>query len=608
MGVFKKMLSCGLSAVAFFLLMVPGESFSAAAVNIPRMIQECPSFSDYPGNDGIIWLRDVRYSLGADGAMTRDSLYVILARRGIDETWTRWVFPVPEEGGAAEVFSAALYDPGSGRMLAPVLPRKTRAGGISTVEVAFPGIQDEFIMTLSFRETFPKRFSVDDFLWVNETLPLWELQVSVDVPGGSDLAVSAKGVGDLRKERVGAVERYTWHMVNNLPWTSRTLRGDARSYLAFSTRKGVEPLARMLSSYENALVPQPSAPVASVVNQQNKLRAGSALISWMNAAPAFQGRLLSSVVRSTIPEEGPWSEWEKVLVLNRWMRKAGWESTVHWLTAHALDEETPATGGSVLRPVLELNLQGISPFFLDLGQSTSPNETPPSLWGEHIYTSSGNRLTGRIVSGSSAAEHRLSVEWGLELNAEGEAEGRVDVFVRNGWSAFFFPGGAPNAASVKRLSKELFPALAFEDGTEVVKAIKYGWQITLPVSLRNSIVSGGSMLFPFPSVAPAWLNELGRWSGEYRMNFPFVMEQSFTLKLPLRTEIVMIPASATRSLEKVRYEESIFHNRRRNTLTAGAKIVLSTDVINDATGRSLAEAVQRWMAWGTKNLPMRSRQ
>jgi len=180
--------------------------------------------------------------------------------------------------------------------------------------------------------------------------------------------------------------------------------------------------------------------------------------------------------------------------------------------------------------------------------------------------------------------------------------------VRNGWSAFFFPGGAPNAASVKRLSKELFPALAFEDGTEVVKAIKYGWQITLPVSLRNSIVSGGSMLFPFPSVAPAWLNELGRWSGEYRMNFPFVMEQNFTLKLPLRTEIVMIPASATRSLEKVRYEESIFHNRRRNTLTAGAKIVLSTDVINDATGRSLAEAVQRWMAWGTKNLPMRSRQ
>ena len=115
------------------------------------------------------------------------------------------------------------------------------------------------------------------------------------------------------------------------------------------------------------------------------------------------------------------------------------------------------------------------------------------------------------------------------------------------------------------------------------------------------------MLFPYPAVVPAWLNELSRWSEEYRMNFPFVIEQSFTLKLPPKTDIVMLPASATRSLEKVKYEESVFHNRRRNTLTAGAKLVLSTDTINDAAGRSLAEAVQRWMSWGTKNLPMRSR-
>lgn len=609
MNACKKMFSGVLSllAVGVVLFYSPGESFSALSANIPRMIQECPSFSDYPGSSGVIWLKDVRYSLGADGAMTRDSVFVILARRGIDESWSRWTLPVPEDGGSVEVFSAALYDPGSGRMLSPVLPRKSQSGGVSVVELAFPDLQEEYIISLSYREVFPKRFAVDDFIWVNETLPLWELQVTVDVPAGSDLAVSARGVGDLRRENAGAVERHAWHMVNNLPWTTRTLRGDARSYLAFSTRKGLEPLARMLSAYENVLVPQPSAPVEKLINQQNKLRTGSALISWMNAAPSFQGPFLSSIVRSTIPEEGPWSEWEKVLILNRWMRKAGWESTVHWLTAHALNDGTPASGGSVLRPVLELNLVGISPFFLDLGQSQSPNETPPSLWGKHIYTSAGSSLTGRIVSGSSAAEHRLSVEWSLELSADGEANGRVDVFVRNGWNAFFFPGGSPNAATLKRLVNELLPNLPFTEGTEAVKSIKYGWQVTFPVSLRNSIVSGGSMLFPYPAVLPSWLNELGRWSEEYRMNFPFVIEQNFTLKLPPKTDIVMLPASATRSLEKVKYEESVFHNRRRNTLTAGAKLVLSTDTINDAAGRSLAEAVQRWMSWGTKNLPMRSR-
>ncbi|HRX27512.1 MAG TPA: hypothetical protein P5219_11885, partial [Aminivibrio sp.] len=40
------------------------------ALNIPRMIQECPHFSDHPGSNGVIWLKDSEYSLGADGSMT----------------------------------------------------------------------------------------------------------------------------------------------------------------------------------------------------------------------------------------------------------------------------------------------------------------------------------------------------------------------------------------------------------------------------------------------------------------------------------------------------------------------------------------------------------
>jgi hypothetical protein len=571
------------------------------------MIQECPSFVDYPGSSGVIWLRDLRYSLGADGAMTRNSTYVILARRGIDDSWTRWIFPVPEDGGSVDVLSAALYDPGSGRIIAPVLPRKSDAGGVSSVEVLFPDIQEEFIITLSIREVFPRRLSVDDFLWVNETLPTWELMVTADIPGGSELAVASKGVAEPRRETIGAVERYFWHDVNSSRWTARTLRGDARSYIAFSTRKGSEPLARMLLAYENTLVPPPPLSLSSVLKQQNKLRAGNALIAWMNAAPAFRGNFPASFVRSTIPEDGPWSSWEKVLLLSRWIRNAGWESTVHWLTAHALDDSMPATLGSILRPVLELNLPGISPFFLDLEQRQTAGETPPSLWGKHIYTSSGNRLAGRIVGGSSAAEHRLSVTWNLDLDSGGGASGKVDVFVRNGWSAFFFPGGTPNPETIRILAREFFPFMSFTDGSEVLKPIKYGWQITFPVSLQNSIVSGGAMLFPFPGSAPAWLSELGRWSGAYRMYFPFVIEQSFTLKLPPRTDIVMMPDPVTRNMDKVRYEESIYHNRRRNTLTAGSKIVLSTDAIHDATGSGLAEAVQRWMSWSAKTLPLRTR-
>jgi len=113
------------------------------------------------------------------------------------------------------------------------------------------------------------------------------------------------------------------------------------------------------------------------------------------------------------------------------------------------------------------------------------------------------------------------------------------------------------------------------------------------------------MLVPFSGATPSWLGELGRTSGEYRMRFPFVMEQSFILKLPPKSDVVMMPSTVNRALDRVKYEESVYNNRRRNTLTAGAKIVLSTDAVSDSVGRSLAESVQRWMAYASRTLPLR---
>ncbi len=608
----KKMTRGVLGAIpvlAAILLAVFSAGGSAAygaspALNIPRMIQECPHFSDHPGSDGVIWLKDSEYSLGADGSMTRKTTLVILARRGIEDRWTRWSIPVPD-GGAAEVLSASLYDPGSGRILSPVLPRKGETDGITFTEVLFPDLQDEYIIALSMREVFPKRFAVEDFLWVNEALPVWEQKVTVNVPAGMELAVASEGSGEPRREKVSFGERVVWDMVNRAAWSGRTLRGGDRSFLSFSTRKGTEPLARYLGSLENTLVPQPPEAVQSLLGQTNKLKAGQGLIDWMNRAPAFPRGFPSFFVRPNIPAQGPWTDWEKVLIMNRWIRKAGWESSLHWLSAHPFDASSPAPEAAVIRPVVELNVSGISPFFCDLGQGSSPGETPPSLWGKHLYTASGSGLKGRIVSGSTAAEHRLSVEWVLNLDANGVASGTADVLVRNGWVGFFFPGGTPNDGSIARLAAELFPGMRFPEGSASFAPIKYGWKVTLPAEPRQSIVSGGAMLVSFPGAAPSWLAELGRSSGEYRVRFPFVVEQNFTLKLPPKADVVMLPSSVNRALDRVKYEESVYHNKRRNTLSAGAKIVLSTDTVSDSAGRALAESVQRWMAYSSKTLPLR---
>lgn len=574
------------------------------ALNIPRMIQESPYFTDHPGSTGIMWLKDAQYSLGADGSMTRTTTRVILARRGIPDRWTRWNFPIPD-GGSVEVLSASLYDPGSGRIISPVLPRNAESGGIPFVEVLFPDIREEFIIVLLVKEVFPKRFALEDFLWVNEEIPQWELRVTVDVPGGLELQTASTGAGDVRTEKAGLGRRFSWRVINSPGWDGRTLKSDARDFISFSTRKGTEPLARGLSAYDSVLVPNPPAEVQSVINRGSSIKTGRSLIQWMNETPDFPVDVPSSFVRSDIPSEGPWTGWEKVLLLNKWIRKAGWESRLHWLAAYPLDKGYPAVESAVVRPILELNFKGISPFYCDVGRGNSPVETPPFLWGKPVYTLSETGLSGGVIAGSSAAEHRLSIEWTLSLESNGALSGKADVFIRNGWAGFFFPGGTPGENSLQRIASELFPGLRYAPDTGTVSPIKYGWKVTLPAETGQAIVNAGAMLVPFPSVRPSWLEELDRFSGEYRMSFPFVVEQKFTIKLPPKTEIVMMPSTFKRSLDKVRYEESVYHNKRRNTISIEAKIVLSVDAITDSVGRSLSESVRRWMDFAGRSLPLR---
>ena len=599
------------AALLLFLLSGGGTGAEGAPAkdslpNIPRLIQESPGFSDHPRSRGIVWLRRVHYSLGADGSMTKISTRVILAKRGISEEWTRWTFPVPE-GTSVEVLSAALYDPGTGGLLAPVIPLRTERGGVPVVEVLYPDVQEEFIILLSVKEVFPRQFAVEDLLWLNEDLPQWEQSVTVDVSQGTELAVSSAGAAEPKREKAGPLDRYNWQVMNSPAWSGRTLKSGDRSYISFSTHKGPAPLALALEPLEKRLLPPPPPAAQAVLDSGNKLKAGYALMDWLRKAPSLSPSLPPSFVRTDIPPEGPWTEWEKVLLLNRWIRTAGWESRLSWVAAHPLDEKSPASMASLVRPVAELSYQGVSPFYYDFGALSLPGETPPSLWGQYMYTRSETGLEGKTASGSSAAEHRLSIEWVLDLNKDGKTSGKVTVFVRNGWVAFFFPRSTPDEASIARMAEELFPDRRFAPESAEVKAIKYGWQITLPAEEKQSIVSGGAMLVPFPGATPSWIAELGRSSGSFRMAFPFVAEQKFVLRLPPKTDVVALPDGMKRELEKVRYEETVYHNKRRNTITAESKIVLSADEITGGIGRALAEGAQRWIAYSARTLPLRIR-
>lgn len=597
-----------LSVVLAAMVLSGGVASAAdpARPNIPKMIQESPGFYDHPRSDGIIWLRDLRYSLGADGSMERLTTRVILARKGIDARWTRWEIPVPEKG-RVEVLDAGLYDPGSGRLLAPVLPRETVRDGLPVVDILFPDLQEEFIMVFSVREVFPKRLFMDDFVWMYHELPQWEQRVTVDVPQDMPFVIGSSGVGQFKKERVGTVDRYTWSIVNTPAWSDRTLLSDVRGYIAFSMRKGTDALAKKLFDAERAVVPDAPAAVRSLLSKGDREKRISSLMAWLNEAPELADGVAPSLVRNPVPAEGPWTMWEKVLLLNRWAQAPDWQSRILWFSAYTFGDETPATPAAILRPAVEFTAKGSTPVYVDLLQGTFSGETSLSLRGRPLYALGGMKLEPVRVSSGSAEDHRLSIEWRLDLDTAGALSGDVHVFVRKGWADFFFPSGRTDEEMVHRLASELFPSLTSAPGIGAVKPIKYGWQVTFPVVLKQSIVSGGSMLVPYPASYPVWLTESLQQTEEFGLRFPFILEQSFAIKLPPRWAPVMLPFKLERPFGKVRYGESVTMNRTRNTLSGEAKIVLSTSRITPDVVLGLGESIQRWMAFGTKSLPVRSR-
>ncbi len=597
-----------LSAVVAFVVFhgSPGVCREPVQLDIPRLIQESPGFLDHPGSAGIFWLRDVRYSLGSDGSMERLTTRVILARRGIEDRWTRWEIPVPENG-RVEVLNAGLYDPGSGRLLAPVLPRETVRDGIPVVDVLFPDLQEEFIMAFSLREAFPKTFFMDDFLWMHHPLPQWEQRVTVDVPRDLPFVVGSSGVGQFKREKVGDADRYTWVSVNTPAWTDRTLLSGSRGYIAFSMRKGQESLARRLSDIERVSVPEVPKGVKTLLSRGDRNQQVSALMKWLQAAPSLGGGMIPTRVRNPIPSEGPWTLWEKAILLNSWVRAAGWQSRLAWVAAYPFDDEAPATFEAILRPVTELSAKGTDALYADLLQGSFTGENSFSLAGWPLYALDGMRLKALKVSPGSADDNRLSVGWTLGLDETGALSGTVNVYVRKGWSALFFPKNETDEGLVRQLAADLFPFLTYAPGIATVKPIKYGWQVSFPVTLRQSIVDGGAMLVPYPATYPSWLMELARQTEEYATRFPFVAEQEFIIKLPPRTYVVLFPSKLERTLRKVRYQESVTYNKTRHMITGRSQIVLSTGDITSDVAIGLAEAVHRWMAFGTKNLPLRSR-
>lgn len=591
----KKLFSAILTVL---LVLGPGSpGFSGDAVDIARLVQEAPPLDTYGDVPGAVWQRREAYRLRPDGAMEKDSLWVVMITEKIDSAWPERHLSVPP-GGELEIHEADLYDPVSGSRIRSV-PWSIKDDRGYKKCVMDMGEPEEAVLVLRFRQVYPMKMSVEGLIRPSCGLPLWEGVFSVSFPSGSELFVQSDKMGRPKIDRAGGESVYSW-TVYNVPGAKRQplIQGE-EPYLAFSLRSGKVPFVQILSRLEKSPIPPMPDEFARLTQMGDKTKAGKKLMK------ALDGRAIwnsPGVLRDPIPSSGPWTETERALVLNGWLKDLGWSSRVVWITFLPIGASEPAFADNLLLPVLMAAPPGSKPWFFLPGQTVEPGETPPALVGKTLYGGSVEEgLLSFSMNKGKAEDHRLTLSWDLNLEEQGVLAGTLRLWVRNGWAGLL-PG--PDSLSWQTLEDAIPGISSWKNGRPSVSPMDYGFRIDLPVKKSMGIPGGPGMLLRFPCLLPGALGDLARSEPPRELLFPFVLEQKYSIRLPDGFSPMSLPGMSDRTDGDLRFSETLRYSKKQRSLEGEEKIIAGSSLYDDGFSVGLNRMIGAWIRWGDLSVPL----
>jgi hypothetical protein len=570
------------------------------------MIQRNPDFTTYPGSDGVIWLKRVDSDIAPDGGIERNTMWILLGRKGLPPRWLSWNIPVPR-GGKAEILEASLYSAPDGEKIytAPsVGADEPPVAGLRSVTFSDP--PEEFVMVVRYREVFPEKLSVDDLVWTSESLPVWETVIRVTVPTGHLFHHFSSQNHTPHEEKIDDRMVYEWRLLNTAAEVHPSIRVTGRDYVVFGSQDDKRAAARFIRAIEAAGLPPPPQAVRDMFG---KRRSGAKIVENVLGWLYDQPEIVLTCESREVPHEAPWTHREKMLLANNWLKEAGVGARLFWRLAYGLNEGKPICEATVTDPVLEVSLPDSKrgAFYHDMKSlpRAGGNEV---LLGGIVYglQEASDVLEERRPAAQRPAENRLSALFNLTLSEDGAVTGTVRIIARNAWRGFLFPE-KPADEDLARLMKSMFAQtprysdLTFSEsrtGSEVVATLS-GTQV-----IKGT--GGNHIMASLPPLIPDWFESLTSGPFPYNLFFPFVVEARVTMSLPASTANVFLPPQASQISGKVRYTESYKFDKKK-IFHAEARMTVDTTSISGEEAARLNAAVQNWRSFMTKYLPVQLR-
>lgn len=575
-----------------------------------RLLEEAPSLSSYPGMNAVILSRHQKNRLLADGSMEKNTRWVLLYNGAMPEGWKSWTVPAPE-GGSSGIVRAELYSVPDVKLARTLGIKESLDEREKGASVNIPEAREDSLLYIETVQRFPRRFDVDDQVWVALDMPQWELQVEVEVPRGAKMNWAGSGIGQPDKKQEMGTDRYVWAEKNLPARQGLSILGSGRSSLGFSLKNGLQASLENLKELETRPFPVPRK-LMPLLSGKDHEKAGFRLLEALNDAQSNDGFLPPNWLRpATAPVlgEGPWTDWEATFIALGGLRSLGWTATVWWLPSIPVNENVPAGNSLWAFPVIEATPPGGKTFLFKRGTGFGPGKTPSDLIGATLYRPGEGEALAMTVPEGSGSTNRFSARWDLVLDQGGFAAGNLVIQLRGGWDYLLRTGTTVSPEKAEALAREMLAPTPFLSGMGRPELTESGSGLRILVPVRGllGIAAQRDLLVRFPATALPGVRELLESKGNSKLRFPFSIQQEFLIKVPSGFHLFEPPVVRTKDSGKVTVVET-FRNRENKGLVEASQVVgIAASRLDENGFIAMNESLVQAVRWGANSIPLRKR-
>lgn len=584
-----------------------------AAGDVARIGKQIPSGEAFSDAERVVWLDAYHYRLRADGTSEKRRRSLFIVRSGVKEPDEHRISLPSSSADTFSVTEAAYYDPSTAKRVGLLQTERVENAGLGYVRVILPPEVVGRVVAVESVAVTTEKYRMGDALPLAGEYPIWEGDVTVEIPDGMALYWQGERIGSPARSTAGSVGRFVWSVSNQPAWRGSRLVEEKRPVLLFSLHKGAtESLKDLFESTRAFALPRPPAGLAKT--KGDLFRAGALIAGYMKdkGAGVLDG---TPGIRTEPPESGPWTAWERTLIAGRWLEGLGFDVGTHWRAKTDVGSDSPGTPSLWLEPVLlirDRSGQGASStkeIAYKSDQSVAFGRQPASLYGAVLYRANGHAFERITLPKGTASENELDQSWRLAIGPDGVASGTLGFSLSGAWIDVLFPNGepSPESASAKLKSAFLFGIPGLEMTPKAVKKVGTGYRMNFDVKASLGIVSGGNMLTRLPCAIPRELEDVPVEGSPYSFRFPFSIQQSLFLGVPRGYRVVGPPRAREMGGSKASIMENLEYRASKGRLEASCRWVIRADKVDELLAGEIREQLALFLEWSKIAVPFRKK-